>query len=174
MNHVESLPADLDQRLRILAREQLRGRLSAALAIELAEDLVAAGIDNDEVIAVACLSKRQAIRSDAEPLVRSMLGAFGLPFLAEGDQPAPEVGFQDVELRLIALADEVVDRSRVAAWARDWIAAEVPLIEPHVRQALTRLCGVDEPAAAVEYLYEQADFTLWLDELRRAEHNGKP
>lgn len=168
MDRVESLPAELDQRLRLFAREQLHGRLDAAVAIELAEDLLAADVESEEVAAVACLSKRQAIRSDAEPLVRNMLGALGLPFLAEGDQPPPEVGFQDVEVRLIALAEGIVDRAHVGAWARDWIVSEPPLIEPYVLKALTRLCGVDQHDAGGEYLYERADFTLWLDELRSA------
>ena len=97
-----------------------------------------------------------------------MLGGLGLPFLAEGDQPAPEVGFQDVELRLIALVEGVVDRAHVAAWARDWIVSDPPLIEPHVLKALTRLRGVDEHDTGGEYLYERTDFTLWLDELRSA------
>lgn len=61
-------------------------------AIVLAEDLVAAGVAGTATVEVAVL-RRDALGSDAEPLVRNMLAEFGI------DVPIPED--EEAEYRLL-------------------------------------------------------------------------
>jgi hypothetical protein len=64
-------------------------------AVILAEDLVASGFTGDATVEVAAL-RRDAIRSDAEPLVRNMLAECGI------DLPTPQD--EDAEYRLLLKA----------------------------------------------------------------------
>ena len=64
-------------------------------AVALAEDLVASGFNGDATVQVAAL-RRDAARSDAEPLVRTMLAEHGI------DLPLPADGDAEYRLRLMA------------------------------------------------------------------------
>ena len=86
-------------------------------AVVLAEDLVAAGYTGEATLEVACL-RRDAPRSDAEPLVQSMLAEHGIDLPVPVDEDAAyelllrAFGFWD-----LPVADLYVPfLNRVPAW----------------------------------------------------------
>jgi hypothetical protein len=89
-----SAPADFGPRLhRVSVDFAIPGRGPRIdEAVVLAEDLVASGFMGDATVEVAAL-RRDATRSDAEPLVRNMLAQCGI------DLPIPED--EDAEYRLL-------------------------------------------------------------------------
>jgi len=92
-----SATADFDARLHRVAIDFVvpPGCPQIDQAVMLAEDLVASGFPGDATVEVAAL-RRDAARSDAEPLVRSMLAEHGI------DLPTPSD--EDAEYRLLLRA----------------------------------------------------------------------
>ena len=61
-------------------------------------------------------------------------------------------------------------REEVADWASSWLREPVPTVDdPKVWESLKRLAGVDLRVNPVDYLHDESDFHLWLDELEDSE-----
>jgi len=73
----DEVPPTLLRALHQVGVGLLSGHLDVATAVQLAEELVAAGRTDQPTVAAACLP-RGATRRDAEPVVREMLTAYGI------------------------------------------------------------------------------------------------
>ena len=68
--------------------------------------------------------------------------------------------------RLRNLLSGALGRREASAWASRWLTADDPGIHDDVAwQALERIGGADLPGAETAYLFNEADFHVWLDEV---------
>lgn len=71
--------------------------------------------------------------------------------------------------QLRGLLSGTIRRGEASAWAARWLTADNPGIEDDVAwQALERIGGADLPGGETEYLFQEADFHAWLDDVEDA------
>ena len=80
------------------------------------------------------------------------------------DPPPPSR--EAVAARLEALIRGDTSREELSGWATRWVVMDRPNVEDQrVWSALLALGGADMPSTDRKYLYHEADFRNWLDEL---------
>jgi hypothetical protein len=84
-----------------------------------------------------------------------------------------EPSLLEVADQLRALLRQERTRRDVSSWAAQWLTASTPAVEDKVVWAtLQRLGGVDLKTSDRDYLYVEADFHAWLDEIEDAIESG--
>lgn len=77
----------------------------------------------------------------------------------------------EVLLKLHQLGADEISREAISEWAMSFIDVEAPeIVDPAVWETLKALGGADLDGGDRKYLYSDADFAAWADDLRRGTH----
>ena len=85
---------------------------------------------------------------------------------ASGNRPVGP-SRQEVEGKLLDLITGRCDRAAAATWASEYIQNDARINDKGVREAVVSLSGADLPTTDRAYLHGEADFCIWLEQLKR-------
>lgn len=75
---------------------------------------------------------------------------------------------EQVEAKLLDLIVGRCDRADAASWASAYIDKDALIRDKGVREAVVSLSGADLPTTDRQYLHGEADFCIWLEQLKRS------
>jgi len=74
----------------------------------------------------------------------------------------------EVEQKLLDLILGHCDREQASSWATHFVSQDADVEDSGVWDALVALSGADLPSTDRPYLHGEADFCVWLEQLRRS------
>jgi hypothetical protein len=86
---------------------------------------------------------------------------------ANGNDPTPPTR-SEVEAKLLDLITGRCERRQAAEWANALIQNDISVPDSGVWDAVISLSGADLPTTDRAYLYGEADFCIWLEQLKRS------